>query len=139
LALEQEKLEEAESLFGQAAALHEELNQPHFLVGDQAGLAQVALERGDVAEARERVKPVLAAVTETPNLDGVDNPYQVLLTCGQVLRATGELAQAGDIVAMSCARLQARAETLASEAARDQFWSLPVYRELKALWLELSD
>jgi predicted ATPase/class 3 adenylate cyclase len=137
LALRQEKLEGAEALFRQAAVMHEVLNQPHFLVDDQAGLAQVALERGDVAEARERVKPVLAAVTENPNLDGVDSPYQVLLTCGQVLGATGELVQ--DIVAMGYARLQARAETLASEAARDQFWSLPVHTELKALWGELSD
>jgi class 3 adenylate cyclase/tetratricopeptide (TPR) repeat protein len=139
LALEQEKLEEAESLFGQAAALHEELNQPHFLVGDRAGLAQAALERGETAEARKRLEPVLVALDELPSLAGVGGLYRVLLTCGQVLRATGELAQAGDIVAMGYARLQARAETLASEAARDQFWSLPVHRELKALWGELSD
>ena len=139
LALRQENPEEAETLFRQAAALHAELNQPHFLIDDQAGLAQVALRRGDTAEARERVTPVLAALAENPNLDGVGNPYEVMLTCGQVLRAVDEVAQARDIVATGYARLQARAETLVSEAAQDRFWSLPVHLELRHLWGELSE
>lgn len=46
------------------------------------GLAGVALERNELAAARELLAPALTYLAENPTLDGAKHPYQAFLICG---------------------------------------------------------
>ena len=77
----------AEAYFRRALALRDGLSLLQYMVEDQAGLAGVMLDRGELAVAREFLHPVLTYLTENPALNGAEHPYQVFLVCGQVLQA----------------------------------------------------
>jgi tetratricopeptide (TPR) repeat protein len=129
----------AEVYFRRALALHEELGQPQHVVEDQAGLAGVALERGEPAAARAVLDPVLAYLAEKPTLDGAMHPYRVPLICGQVLLALGESTQAREIVGAAIRAWAALAEKLPSPNERERFWRMPEYAALRRLWAELAE
>ena len=129
----------AEAYFRQALALREELGQPQHVVEDQAGLAGVALERGEPATARAALAPVLVYLAANPTLDGAMHPYRVPLICGQVLLALGELTQAREIVGAACRAWAALAEKLPTPAERERFWQVPEYMALRRLWTELDE
>jgi hypothetical protein len=109
------------------------------VVEDRAGLASVALERGELLAARQALNPVLAYLAEHPSLDGAEHPYRVFLVCGRVLKAVGELRQAREIAGAAHAHLVARAEKLPTLAERERFWQAPHYARLRRLWVELRD
>jgi tetratricopeptide (TPR) repeat protein len=138
LAREEGGLAEAEAYFRQALVLHEELGQPQHVVEDQAGLAGLALDRGEPAAAREAMRPVLAYLSENPTLDGAMHPYRVPLICGQVLLALGELTLAREIVGAACRAWAALAENLPTPAERERFRQIPEYAALRRLWIELK-
>jgi predicted ATPase/class 3 adenylate cyclase len=129
----------AEAHFRRALALREELGQPQHVVEDQAGLAGVAMERGEPAAAREALSPVLAYLTENPTLDGAMHPYRVPLICGQVLLALGELTLAREIVGAACRAWAALAEKLPTSAERERFRQIPEYAALRRLRVELEE
>ena len=129
----------AEAHFRQALALREELGQPQHVVEDQAGLAGVALERGEPAAAQAALAPVLVYLAENPTLDGAMHPYRVPLICGQVLLAQGELTQAREIVGAACRAWAALAEKLPTLAERKRFWQVPEYAALRCLQAELDE
>jgi tetratricopeptide (TPR) repeat protein len=125
--------------FRKALALHEELGQPQHVVEDQAELAGVALERGELATARAALAPVLAYLAENPTLDGAMHPYRVPLICGEVLLALGELAQAREIVGAAIRAWAVLVEKLPTPAERERFWQVPGYTALRRLWAELDE
>ena len=139
LALAEGDLDEAETYFCQALTLHEELGLPQYVAEDQAGLAGVALERGEPATAREALTPVLAYLAENPTLNGAEHPYRAFLICGQVLRAVGEVTRGREIVGAAHARLVTLAEKLPIPAERERFWQAPHYAALRRLWAELAE
>jgi class 3 adenylate cyclase/tetratricopeptide (TPR) repeat protein len=132
-------LDGAEAYFHQALALHEELGQPQHMVEDQAGLAGVALERGEPVTARATLAPVLVYLAENPTLDGAMHPYRVPLICGRVLLALGELGQAREIVGAASRAWAALAEKLPTLAERERLWQVPEYEALRQLWAELAE
>jgi tetratricopeptide (TPR) repeat protein len=129
-------LNEAEAYFRQALTLHEELGLPKYVVEDQAGLASLALARGEPTIAQEALTPVLAYLAENPTLDGAEHPYRVFLICGQVLLAVGELDQAREILDAAHARLVALAEKLPTSTQRERFWQAQDYAALRRFFLE---
>ena len=139
LAWAADNLDEAEIYFLQALALREELDLPQYMVEDQAGLAKVILERGEPDAARDVLIPVLDYLAENPTLDGAEHPYRVILICGQVLLAAGELTWAREVVGAAHARLVALAEKLPNPAEQEQFWQARDYSALRNLWAELAE
>jgi class 3 adenylate cyclase/tetratricopeptide (TPR) repeat protein len=129
----------AEAHFRQALALREKLGQPQHVVEDLAGLAGVALERGEPATARAALAPVLVYLAENPTMDGAMHPYRVPLICGQVLLALGELPQAREVVGKACQAWAALAEQLPVPAERERFRQVPEYAALRRLWAELDE
>jgi tetratricopeptide (TPR) repeat protein len=129
----------AEAFLHQALALHETLCQPQHVVEDQAVLAGVAMDRGELDAAWEALVPVLRYLTEHPTLDGAMHPYRVPLICGQVLLKRGEVTQARKIVEIAIQAWAALAEKLPTKTEREQFGQMPEYVALRGLWAELGD
>ena len=58
-----------------------------------AGLARVALARGDVAGAMATIAEVVAHFDAGGSVDGTEDPLWIYLTCHEVLAAAGSAAR----------------------------------------------
>jgi hypothetical protein len=106
-----------------------------------AGLARVALARGDVGAAVAALKPLLALGTHTGapdgSLEGMEFPRLVEWTCYRVLEKAGgrDDARAGAWLRRAHEALQAQAATIADADLRTGFLrNIPVHREIVAAW-----
>ena len=101
-----------------------------------AGLARVALARGDVAGALRSLEKVLNHLVDGGTLDGTDVPQLIRLTCYQALARAGDPRAAGSL-ATSHSELQARAATITDATLRESFLNeIPEHREIVAAWSE---
>lgn len=99
-----------------------------------AGLARVALARGDMAAAVKALRPVLATLDAGGNLDGTLGATQIQSVCWQVLDRSGD-PRASPLLAQAHEALQARAAELNDEGLRDSFlMRVPPNREIVAAW-----
>ncbi len=99
-----------------------------------AGLARVALARGDVPAALEQVELILAHMAEGGNFDGTEEPLRLPLTCYQVLHAARD-PRTDAVLASAHAELTKRAEFITDLSARNSFLhNVPHNRELIAAW-----
>ncbi len=99
-----------------------------------AGLARVALARGDVAGATAALAPVVEAIAAGDALDGTLGLTLVQLTVWQGLSAAGD-ERAWQWLAQAHAALQARAAEITDPALRASFLGrVPPNRELVAAW-----
>jgi len=78
--------EQAEQSYRQALSLRQERNELQKAAESLAGLARLALQHNDLAAAREYTDLVLQIYAEH-GLAGANEPFQVYLTCYQVLTA----------------------------------------------------
>ena len=108
-----------------------------------AGLARVALARGDVAAAIEALAPLLALGTDAgaddPSLHGMEFPRLVEWTCHRVLAAAGgrDDARANEWLGRAHRALQVQAATIADADLRQGFLrNIPAHREIMAAWAE---
>jgi len=107
-----------------------------------AGLARVALARGDTGAAMQALQPLLAAaantVTKDKPLEGAEFPRVVEWTCHRVLASAGD-PHAGEWLARAHEALQARAATIADAALREGFLrDIPVHAQIVAAWKAAS-
>jgi hypothetical protein len=66
------------------------------------------------------------------NLDGIDDPFWIYLTCYQILRASDD-AQAAEVLEAAYQLLQARAEKIEKEELRRSFLeNVAAHREIVA-------
>ncbi|HMR68438.1 MAG TPA: hypothetical protein PKE64_30885 [Anaerolineae bacterium] len=79
-------LSQAADSYHQALILHPELGQFHFASEALASLGRVALAQGDLVQAQALVADLLPYLT-IKNLYRARAPFQVYLTCYQVLQA----------------------------------------------------
>ena len=99
-----------------------------------AGIAQVALARGDVAAALHALAGVLAHIEGGDTLDGTDGPRLIQLTCHQVLAAAGD-ARASQMLLSAHAELQAGAASISQPGLRLSFLAnIPEHRDIAAAW-----
>jgi class 3 adenylate cyclase/tetratricopeptide (TPR) repeat protein len=99
-----------------------------------AGLAKVALARGDLVAAKLAIVPVLNHLSASGDLKGTERPILIWLTCHMVLAAAGD-PRATEMLAGGHAELQARVEAISDAALRRSFLSqIPVHREIVAAW-----
>ena len=126
-------LEAAKLAYEQALQLAGTLQQPFAACIAHGGLAQVALRRRSSAAALYHVEAVLnQMVLADPDrfLDGVMDPFQLLLACYQVLHSLGD-PRANALLAVAHRRLLARAANIADEDLRRSFLeNVPTHRQL---------
>ncbi|HEX6387738.1 MAG TPA: tetratricopeptide repeat protein [Anaerolineae bacterium] len=130
-------LTRATTAFEQAMTLREELGQKHLAVESRAGLARAALARGDLSRAHSHVEMILDYL-QTNTLDGTEEPFQIYLTCHQVLQANRD-ARAEEILNIANNLLQERAAKIGDEATRRSFLdNVAVNRQIIAEWEQLN-
>ncbi len=113
------RLTMAEAAYNRARALREELSEPVLLLETCAGLARVALIRGEAAKALALIEPILAHLAGG-DLSGTDEPAHVELICYTVLRATGDPRTLA-VLAAAVSRLRQRANRISDESLRAMF------------------
>lgn len=99
-----------------------------------AGVARVALARGDLAAASKALEPVLATLDAGGSFDGTVGTTAIQFTCWQVLSRSAD-PRARPLLAQAHANLQTRAAELNDPALRDSFLTrVPANRDLVTAW-----
>lgn len=131
--LEAGRKDKAAAAYRRAVELREQVGETDRAAEPLAGLARVALAHGDVAEARARITPVVAAL-EAGALDAADDPLGVHLACWQVLHAAGDL-RAAQVLRRGYELLQARAAKIDDARMRRMYLeAVPHHREIAEAW-----
>jgi hypothetical protein len=124
-------LQGAEAAYQAAVRLCQELGAQTLALEPLAGLAQLALARGDLATARTLANE-LASALEAGLIAWADALPQLFLNCYQVLSATGD-ARAVQVLEVACARLHHQASQISDATCRHAFWEdVPTHRALLA-------
>jgi tetratricopeptide (TPR) repeat protein len=124
-------LQGAEAAYQAALRLCRELDARTLAFEPLAGLARLALARGDLATARMRANE-LATTLEDEGIAWVDELPQLFLSCYQVLSAAGD-ARAAQVLEAACARLDRQASQINDATCRQTFWEdVPTHRALLA-------
>jgi hypothetical protein len=126
-------LDEAVAAYREALLLRREGGHAHLEVEPLAGLARVALARGDPARALGHVEEILPQL-KSENLDGNDEPLRVHLTCYQVLSAN-EDPRAEWVLDAGYHLLEERAaEIHPKEMQRSFLQNVEAHREFATHW-----
>lgn len=124
-------LQGAEAAYQAALRLGRELQAQTLALESLAGLARLALARGDLATARARAHE-LAAALEAEGLPWADALPQLFLSCYQILSAVGD-ARAAQVLEVACACLHRQASQINDVTCREAFWEdVPLHRTLLA-------
>jgi DNA-binding SARP family transcriptional activator/tetratricopeptide (TPR) repeat protein len=127
-------LARAADAYRQALALRRELDEPHLAAESLAGLARVALQRGNVSEAREQVAEILR-LEKARGFGGALEPFRIWLTCYRVLEANQD-PRAGEVLATAYERLQEQRSNIHDEDLERTFLeNVAAHRELSAAYL----
>lgn len=103
-----------------------------------AGLARVALARGDIATALAHLQELLAAPDEAAALEGTLGAMQIRLTAWRVLSAAGD-ARGPALLQRAHAALQNHAATLSDAALRQSYLErVPPHRDVLRAWQALG-
>jgi class 3 adenylate cyclase/tetratricopeptide (TPR) repeat protein len=127
-------LDQAAAAYQQALDIRHGLGQPHMATESLAGLARVALARGEVAQAAAHVETILAHLRHGGTVDGTDEPLRIYLTVYQALAAAQD-TRAQKMLELAHDQLQEQAARLTDEAARRMFREqVPYHHEIMAAW-----
>ncbi len=131
--------QQAKKVYGEAMTLRRKLGEHHLALESLAGLAAVALLQDDLTQARRWVNEILAAQSENPAFYGADDPFQVYLTCYEVLQRAHD-ARADAVLAETYRHLQEQAGQLPDEAQRRAFLEkTPVHGKIVQVWQQTQD
>ncbi len=131
------QLQSATDQFWQALAIWQELDQASLLIEAEACLAETARLAGDVAEAMGHAEAAVTALTTGQSLDGTESPFQIYLTCYQVLNAAQD-ARAQAVLHQGHQQLQERANAIVDEQARHMFLeNVAVHRQITTAYAGL--
>ncbi|MFZ0545196.1 MAG: tetratricopeptide repeat protein [Candidatus Promineifilaceae bacterium] len=123
------KLEEARAAYEASLALWQKLERDRPMVKPLAGLALMALEERDQAQALAYTNTILAYL-ENNNIDGTDEPFRIYSACCQVLLATGD-SRSAEFLTRTYERLQARAAEISNPIHRQAFIEeVPFHKEI---------
>ncbi|MBY8998718.1 MAG: hypothetical protein KGD60_13390, partial [Candidatus Thorarchaeota archaeon] len=130
-----DELEKAEEVYRQAISLGYEMQKTHQAIEAQAGLARVSMACGDTEQALTQVEEILMYLeNEVPSmghpLDGTKEPFRILLTCYQVLKANHD-PRSNTILEDAYNLLQTRAANISDDYLRYCFLNnVAVNREI---------
>ena len=124
------RLPEAGSAYRQALELFEALANPMKGAEAQAGLARLALLQNDLAGSLAYVEEILKVLADHPRA-GVDEPFNVYLTCYRALDANHD-PRAESILMTASRLLDEYASQFTDETQLHAFlYNVPSHRELK--------
>ncbi len=126
-------LSAAHDAFAQALARALEIDNPtqH---DASAGLARVALAKGDCAATLAALRPVLDHAAAGGILEGTEYPRQIELTCHKGLARAGD-SRAADWLVRAHSVLMIQREAITDAALREGFLqNIPHHREIVAAW-----
>ncbi|MBN1887644.1 MAG: tetratricopeptide repeat protein [Thermoflexales bacterium] len=127
------RLDEAAQAYQQAMELQRELGQHNEAIEPLAGLARVALARGQAAQAQAHVQEILDHL-ETGSLSGAEEPFEIYLSCYQVLDAAGD-PRALEILNAAHDLLHQQAAQIGSEELQQSFlYTVPSHRRICQAW-----
>lgn len=131
-----EQLDAASTCYQQAVDLWREQGRPDLALESVAGLARIALQRGDLRQAQAHAEElILEFEDDTFTNDGMAEEF---LTCYRVLHANQDGRAAG-ILRTIYHQIQASASRIADERLRHSFWeNVPAHREILREWQALS-
>ncbi len=122
------RIPEAEQACSAAFEVRQVMNQQHLADEAQAGLARVDLARGDPNAARERLTVLIDYILQGGTLEGVEDLLLILLTCCEVLQATGD-TRTVPMVELSYQELMKRAHTIPDAPTRERFLTQVPYHQ----------
>jgi tetratricopeptide (TPR) repeat protein/class 3 adenylate cyclase len=126
--------EEASHSYGQALALRREMGQHKEVQQPLAGLARVALVKGQLAQALTYVEELLTLFTAGQRPDSSVDPFRIYLACYEVLAAARD-PRAGPLLQMAYDLLQAEAGRFTDPEVRCSFLeNVPAHRAIMTIW-----
>ncbi len=128
---------QAEPLYRRALQVYQDKQDHDYALCCQAGLAQLALARGDTAEALQWANALRQGLTEQlPYLFA--EPLRLYLTCYQVLRACGA-ENAAEVLRHAHILLQKNAAAIGDARVRASYLQkIRWHREIVAVWNETA-
>jgi class 3 adenylate cyclase/tetratricopeptide (TPR) repeat protein len=134
----QGKLDAAQQAYMEALSIRQELAQPELACEPVAGLARVALQRGDLSMALQHIDAILPHLERGGSLQGTDQPLRVNLICYQVLQQFGD-PRASHLLETAYRILQERAAKIPDKPTRQAFLNnIEYHREIWVAYLKQS-
>ena len=122
--------QEAAQVYERTLAIREEMGQRHLLPESWAGLANVALQLGETAEALNQVEKILLFVADNPYLEGSYEPMRVYTISIRVLE-TMEDGRSQSLQETAVQLLQSRAQKIQDDRMRHAFLqNVPIHQQL---------
>jgi predicted ATPase/predicted Ser/Thr protein kinase len=131
LLLSQEKMADAEAVYQASLPALAKTDQ---VLEAHAGLAWLALNRGEETAVHTHLSPIVAHLQEGQTLDGTSRPFYILLLAYKVLAALAD-PFADEVLATAYGRLVSWANQITDDRRRDSFLeSVPVNLEISILF-----
>jgi predicted ATPase/class 3 adenylate cyclase len=125
---------EAYEAYQHALELNRILNLPVEATEPAAGLARIALERGDLSTAQVHLETILEQIDRDNSLSGTDQPLRVYHTCYIFLEAI-QSERAKAVLEIAYQLLMARLNNIQNELLRHTFLeNIPHHREILHAW-----
>ncbi|MCS7061655.1 MAG: tetratricopeptide repeat protein, partial [Anaerolineae bacterium] len=121
--------EAAETAYRRALEIRQTLKQAILVFETRAGLARVALARGDIRSAAAWVEPVAAHLLNGGNLDGAEETLRVYWTTHQVL-AHNDDPRAVPILHLASCLIEERAARLSNPHSCMAYMNIEVHRRI---------
>jgi tetratricopeptide (TPR) repeat protein len=120
---------DAATAYQQALTLYTEIDRAELAAEAQAGLAAIAYNQGDWAQAQRLVETVLKLLVDYPTA-GQDEPFYLYLTCYRILAAAND-PRAIPLLRQGYTLLQQYADQITDDALRRSFWEkVPIHAAL---------
>ena len=134
--LELGKFSNASEAYRESINIRNLLNQHNLVLESLAGLAQVSLKQGDIADAQQYVEEIVTYLDGGGSLDGTGEPLRVWLTCYRVLEACQD-SNAFSILENAHQLLTERANKISDDRMRQKFLeNIPYHLEIMKDWQE---
>jgi predicted ATPase/DNA-binding SARP family transcriptional activator/Tfp pilus assembly protein PilF len=131
------QLGESAEAFRRSVNIRAGLEQPNLTAEALAGLAQVALSQEDLNQAMSIIEEILEQLS-TGSLVGTADPFQIRLTCYNVLREAHD-ERAGDFLDSAYRKLQKQAAHIDDAMLRRSFLeNVPSHRTLVSLFQQTA-
>ncbi len=127
------ELDEAAACYQASLALFREIGRTTMPPEPIAGLARIALARGDIEGAMTAIGEVIAHVDGGGSIDGTEDPLWIYLTCHDVLAAAGS-PRAWEFLTTAHGLLRERAALLGDEERATFLANVPTNRAIVAAW-----
>jgi tetratricopeptide (TPR) repeat protein len=139
LMLARSNLQLAELYYQQAVAIHEELNQPHCLVENWAGLAKVKLVKGVQENAWKYAQQILEYLNTNPQLNGVESPIRTFHFIWDVLIALGQIGEAKGVLSLAIQAMQDYLNKNSDPTTQAMYLGQPHHQVLWVAWQQRQE